>query len=249
MNFADVKALTIPEGSATKITASGGTVLWQAVTNFTITKYLSDVTSNNSATTITSGSSYTATLTAASSMYLYNGNVTVTMGGRDVTSSAVVFSADFKTATISISKVTGKIVISAEATYQNLLKESTDEDGNIFNDCGYIDGEEYDGSWYYATGFIPCTKSTKLYFEYMEVVEGDKLVFYNSSKTQLATLTVNFDDSYNRFESDGDGYLYSFKNGSIPVFDGGTNASAANNMKYVRVFCQYIDEYSIISGD
>lgn len=51
---------------------------------YTITNNLTDVTNSNTATGISGGSSYTATLTADSG---YLGNVTVTMGGVDVTSS------------------------------------------------------------------------------------------------------------------------------------------------------------------
>lgn len=235
MNFADLKSLTIPEGTVTKITV-GSTVLWQAISEYTVTQYLSECTSNNSATKVTGGSSYTATLTADSGLYLYVQNVSVTMGGRDITASAY----NASTKKITISKVTGNIVITAEATERNYIAESTDDSGAIFNGCGY--GEE-DG--YYATGFIPISRYDIAYFDSMEFYEGDKLVFYNSSYTELATITVDFSESYERFGNDNE-YVTSYYH-NYPYTDSGTKPVILASGVYFRVFCQYIDEYSSIT--
>ena len=251
MNFADLKSLTIPEGTVTKITV-GSTVLWQAVTEYTITQYLSDVSSSNSATKVTEGSSFTATLTTGTGYYLYPINVSVKMGGKDITDTACSWSfasADKLSCTISIAKVTGNIIITADGyDYINYLWGSTDENGDIFYDSGYGYGEEeLDGTWYYVTGFIPLTSSETINFNNMEVYDGDKLVFYNSSKTELATLTVNTSDSYGRFLS-SEGCVYSYNN-SKPFFDSGTNTSAFGNTRYVRVYCYYITDDSEITKD
>ena len=64
-------------------------------------------TNSNSATTIEENSSYTATITANDG-YILN-DVTVTMGGTDITSTVVV------NGVITISSVTGNITISANA--------------------------------------------------------------------------------------------------------------------------------------
>ena len=82
----------------------------QTPTTYTITKNLSNCTCSNSATSITSGSSYSATISANSGYGL--SSLTVTMGGTNITSSAVSGS------NISISNVTGNIVITASATQQ-----------------------------------------------------------------------------------------------------------------------------------
>lgn len=74
---------------------------------YSIRNVLSNCTTNNSATTINSGASYVATITANSS-YVIN-NVTVTMGGDDITSSV------YSGGTINIPSVTGNIVITATA--------------------------------------------------------------------------------------------------------------------------------------
>ena len=77
-------------------------------TTYTITNNLTNVTTSNSANSIEENASYTATLTANNGYTL--DTVTVTMGGADITSSAVSGN------TITISSVTGNIVITANAT-------------------------------------------------------------------------------------------------------------------------------------
>lgn len=74
---------------------------------YKITKSLSHVTINNSATTIKEGSSYTATLSASSGYSI--DTVTIKMGGVDITSSAYSSS----TKKINIVNVTGDITITA----------------------------------------------------------------------------------------------------------------------------------------
>lgn len=73
-----------------------------------VTQLLTDVTSTYSATNVTLGSSLSATLSAASGKSL--STVTVTMGGVDITSE--VYSAG----SVSITKVTSAVVITAVAT-------------------------------------------------------------------------------------------------------------------------------------
>lgn len=76
---------------------------------YSVTNNLSNVTTSNTAASALSGASYTATLTPSTDYAI--STVTVTMGGTDITSSAW----DAGTKTITISNVTGAIVISAVA--------------------------------------------------------------------------------------------------------------------------------------
>ena len=77
------------------------------VTRYTITNNLTNVSTSNSANSIAEGSSYEAKLTVSTG---YNiGNVSITMGGVDITSTC------YNNKTISISSVTGNIVITAVA--------------------------------------------------------------------------------------------------------------------------------------
>ena len=77
------------------------------VTRYTITNNLTNVSTSNSANSIAEGSSYEAKLSVSTG---YNiGNVSITMGGVDITSTC------YNNKTISISSVTGNIVITAVA--------------------------------------------------------------------------------------------------------------------------------------
>lgn len=77
-------------------------------TMYAITNTLTHCTTNNTATSIVSGGAYAATITAAEGYTL--GTVTVTMGGTDISSTAVSGGA------ITIPAVTGAVVITATAT-------------------------------------------------------------------------------------------------------------------------------------
>lgn len=83
-----------------------------STTNYSITKNLTNCTCSNSASSISKGSSYSATITANNECAL--STLTVTMGGTDITSSAVS-GKTITGGTISISNVSGNIVITASA--------------------------------------------------------------------------------------------------------------------------------------
>lgn len=96
---------------------AGATINWVEDSNngdtgeevtYTITNNLTNCVNSNKYSSIVSGSSYTASITASDGYQL--NTITVTMGGEDVTSSAVSGS------NISITSVTGNIVITATAT-------------------------------------------------------------------------------------------------------------------------------------
>lgn len=93
-------AVTTPDTLQAKVPA----------TNYTITNTLSNCSSNNVATSIVSGQPYSALITADSGYNL--GTVTVTMGGTDISSTAVSGGA------IAIPAVTGNVVITCTATEQ-----------------------------------------------------------------------------------------------------------------------------------
>lgn len=87
--------------TVTTETVSGGTV-------YTITNNLSNCVNSNTNTSIAENASYTAVLSANSGYIL--GTPSITMGGVDITDTA------YSNGTISISAVTGDIVISCSAT-------------------------------------------------------------------------------------------------------------------------------------
>ena len=77
-------------------------------TTYTITNTLSHCATNNAASSIVSGQPYAAALTADDGYEL--GDITVTMGGSNISSTAVISNA------IAIGAVTGAVVISCTAT-------------------------------------------------------------------------------------------------------------------------------------
>ena len=103
------------------------------VTSYTITKNLTNATLSNSATSVNENSSYSATLTANSGYEL--STVTITMGGADITSSS------YSDGTITISNVTGNIVITANAT-QQASNPDPDETIAVDNLVVHFDGRD-----------------------------------------------------------------------------------------------------------
>ena len=85
----------------------------QSVT-YNITRNLTNCASSNTADTIAEGASYTTTLSPTGG-YKKLGTITVTMGGVDISASAVSGS------TVSIPSVTGNIVITCAAVITNII--------------------------------------------------------------------------------------------------------------------------------
>jgi len=81
---------------------------------YNITRNLTNCTSSNTANTIAEGASYTTTLSPTGT-YKKLGAITVTMGGTDISASAVSGS------TVSIASVTGDIVIACSAVITNII--------------------------------------------------------------------------------------------------------------------------------
>lgn len=82
--------------------------------NYTITRNLTNCASSNTANTIAEGAAYTTTLSPTGS-FKKLGPITVTMGGTDISASAVSGS------TITIAKATGNIVITCAAAITNII--------------------------------------------------------------------------------------------------------------------------------
>ena len=95
-----------------------------SVTTYTITAELVNVTSNNSATSVTEGASYNATLTANDGYKL--DAVSVLMGGVDVTADV------YADGVISIPAVTGNVEIVASAI-ESEVTEALNTNGLVFN--------------------------------------------------------------------------------------------------------------------
>lgn len=82
--------------------------------NYTITRNLTNCASSNTANSIAEGAAYTTTLSPTGT-FKKLGAITVTMGGTDISSTAVSGS------TITIAKATGNIVITCAAEITNII--------------------------------------------------------------------------------------------------------------------------------
>ena len=106
---------------------------------YKVTGNYTNVSNSNSADLAMGGSAYSGTLTAGSG----DMNVTVVMGGVDITSSV------YADGTINIPSVTGDIVITATenvtVSYTNLVSTSIDSNGSVYNGVGYLDGKYMSG--------------------------------------------------------------------------------------------------------
>lgn len=95
---------------AVTITAAASALL----VTYSITRNLTNCASSNTADSITEGAAYTTTLSPTGT-YKKLGAITVTMGGTDISASAVSDS------TVSITKVTGNIAITCAAVVTNII--------------------------------------------------------------------------------------------------------------------------------
>lgn len=114
--------------TATAYTASSGAINISKVTGavtitavasvpsviYNITRHLTNCASSNTANTIAEGAAYTTTLSPTGT-FKKLGTITVTMGGTDISASAVSGN------TITIAKVTGNIVITCAAVVTNII--------------------------------------------------------------------------------------------------------------------------------
>ena len=120
MGGVDITSTAYTAGSgAINITKVTGAVTITAVAimpsvTYTITLNLTNCASSNTATSIAENASYTTTLSPTGT-FKKLGTITVTMGGVDISASAVSGS------TITIAKVTGDIVITCEAVITNVI--------------------------------------------------------------------------------------------------------------------------------
>ena len=118
----DLTQYQVPPGDyKIKITAAGENFIESDYSNelnytnvfYTVTNTLTNCTSNNSTTSIRKGSAYSATITANSGYVLKDTDVTVTMNGENISSTA------YSDSVITIGSASGNIVITISATKLN----------------------------------------------------------------------------------------------------------------------------------
>lgn len=148
-----------------------------------VTNNLTNCTSNNNATDTGKGKSYSATISANSGYNL--SSVAVTMGGVDITSSAV------SGGSISIAEVTGDIVITAvaeeiQASYTNLAEPNTTNTTDWDQWCNSArigsDGAYRSGTLS-VTNYIPVSIGDTVRWNGFTIASSNSLAFYKSDKT------------------------------------------------------------------
>ena len=150
------------------------TISYGADVYYSVSYALTSVTSSSAVSSIKSGEAYTTTLSVADNYTIQS--VTVTMGGVDITSEA------YSNGTISISEVTGDIVITAMATgFTNQIPISIDSSGAVYNGVGYkagyristSSGNESAASGMTVTGFIPVPNSATIRIKGIDLTSGN----------------------------------------------------------------------------
>ena len=123
-----------------------------ATVYYAVTSKLSNVTTDNEQKSIEADAAYTATLTPDDGYHFKE--VTVTMGGKDITSTA------YAGGVVTIAKVTGNVVITAKAqqtpNFTNLVTEY--ENDTYINSSGAVAARK----GVTTTGFIPVTAGAKV---------------------------------------------------------------------------------------
>lgn len=230
---------------------------------FTITNNLTNVTNNNTTTSIEEGKPYTATLTPTGTSI---NSVTVTMGGVDITSSA------YSNGVISIASVTGDIVITAVSeaivNYINQIPLSVTSTGEQYvganGEDGYSvgyrinsSGVEVAQSGVTTTGFIPVEPSDILYFYNVNlngIVDANKYcrinlydenfafifssdargIYASKDSKQVKSEGISFDENGMLFSASAVGLRY-------------WHGSSVKNVRYIRVASTNMGSDAIIT--
>ena len=118
MGGADITSTAVTGGVISIPKVTGAVTITAAASvpsvSYSIVLNLTNAASSNAATSVAEGSAYTTTLTPTGT-YKKLGAITVTMGGVDISASAVSGS------TVTIASVTGNIAITCAATITNLI--------------------------------------------------------------------------------------------------------------------------------
>ena len=118
MGGVNITSTAVSGGAISIPTVTGAVTITAAASvpsvTYTITRNLTNCDSSNTADSIAEGAAYTTSLTPTGT-FKKLGTITVTMGGTDISSTAVSGS------TVTIASVTGNIVITCAATITNII--------------------------------------------------------------------------------------------------------------------------------
>ena len=213
----------------------------EVIVTYSVTNNLSNASTSNGATTVTAGSNYSTAITVNSGYEI--STIKVTMGGTDITSSAVSGS------NITIANVTGDIVITVTTvqtvippSYDNKVDDSIDTDGTIYNGTGYKEGYRLNSSGVPAelagavhSGFIPYNGEVIRIWGTTNAsvgTSGNYIGMYDASFNKIYVLAGNNAVSYGGTWTSKDGkYMLTFDLAQC------TNTATSNYLasaKYIR---------------
>jgi hypothetical protein len=196
-----------------------------------ITRNLVNCSTNSSVTTIKDGESHNENILANEGYTLRGGNIVITMGGLDISSSLS------NTGVLSISAVTGNIVINVEAVESNSALPIVDLNLNTIGTDGVIKNIGTGGSTYDAT--IQTTSTSDKF----SVVEGVGLTLNNHAYANIPYVLKSTDNftiickgriatkssqTYQRFfrtDTDAPSWYYSKSNTKLQAKLTGKNSS------------------------
>lgn len=218
-----------------------------------VSQNLTHVYSSGQDFAVTHGQSYETQLTPEQGYQLQY--VRVTMDGQDITESACTDGR------IYVEEVTGNLVITAAAAavsnYVNQIPISTDENGNIYNGCGYkaeyrleSSGGEDRLTGHFVTGFIPCSYGDSIYLRnvtYQHSIgssSNQRLSFYDAQKNHLGQLNAN---TARNILLDGQAGSAWDDSGIYTRLDVGDSPVDCANAAYFRINAIYIGEDSVIT--
>lgn len=189
----DISTVYVNFKTAFGLTESGGDTPSEpeqpTVTTYTITRSLTNCTSNKSITSINENTSYSETFTAKSGYTLEGATVTVTMGGTNISSS-------YSNGTLNISKVTGNIIISVTAVLIPVEPEEPEIPVDPTEPV-YVLAEPttFDGATSIDTGYKlnDVDKDFSILVDYMPTASGGH-VFDSSKNANLFGPRLNLND-------------------------------------------------------
>lgn len=223
-------------------TIYGGTFEYDDKIYYAVESNLTNCTNSNSATQANKGESYSATITANDGYEL--SSVAVTMGGTDVSASAV------SDGVINIASVTGNIVITASAT------ETKVEITNWIEEVGYTEntrlslssGNTTTASGYECTGFIPAKNGDVIRIKNIDLTNENatNIVAYDSNKQPYNAGSGNYGTSlYAAFITNGteeNGVYTTTLSGTL-----GNMFSQGGDCAYIRIGSKSITADSIVT--
>lgn len=222
---------------------------------YSVTNNLTNCINSNNATEAVEGESYTAVISANSGYNL--SSLIVTMGGTDITASAV------SGGNINIANITGDIVITAAAevsgpAYINQIPISTDTSGNLFvgtnGEKGYKTGYRFSltaGSekveaGYKVTGFIPVKYGDVVRIKNIDTTNENStnIVCFDSNKQPINGGTTTYGTSlYNAFVTNGTESNGAYK----ATLNTDNHNSFASNLAFIRIGSKSITDESIVT--